>query len=413
VHHNPWVALDATTDRRRLAGDLARAHFEHLSGGKLSPLIRRVIERSWRRSSDAGVDPDHGIAPRSMPAEAALDRWERHPLYGSVPLLRELLADVRDDAQQVVLVCDADGTLLWIDGEPAVLDAAHGINLAPGAVWAEADAGTNAMGTALATRHPVQVFSAEHFAAPVHEWTCAAAPVRDPDNGETLGVIDLSGELSTAHPHSLALVSAAARMIELDLRRRALEPRNTVSVTARCAPELLVLGRDRAVLVRGGDRIELTPRHSEILVVLCGHPEGLSAEQLALELYGESGKPVSIRAELSRLRRIVGDRLKANPYRMEPPLRTDFAADPPGHGYAGSLLPASEVEAVRELRDAHDETARAAALEADDVEALAGWLDTPAGAQDIEAVRRLVALLSDSDRRRPAAVSRLQRLARA
>jgi transcriptional regulator of acetoin/glycerol metabolism len=41
--------------------------------------------------------------------------------------------------------------------------------------------------------------------------------VRDPETGETLGVLDLSGEIATAHPHSLALVEAAARMIEASL----------------------------------------------------------------------------------------------------------------------------------------------------------------------------------------------------
>ncbi|MDQ2760796.1 MAG: hypothetical protein M3Y17_10325 [Actinomycetota bacterium] len=50
-------------------------------------------------------------------------------------------------------MCDADGTILWIDGEPWVLDEAREINLTPGAGWSEAHAGTNAMVTGPSALH--------------------------------------------------------------------------------------------------------------------------------------------------------------------------------------------------------------------------------------------------------------------
>ena len=53
--------------------------------------------------------------------------------------------------------------------------------------------GTNAIGTALAIDHAVQVFSAEHFSAKQHTWWCSAAPIHDPATGAVLGVVDLSG----------------------------------------------------------------------------------------------------------------------------------------------------------------------------------------------------------------------------
>ena len=58
-----------------------------------------------------------------------------------------------------------------------MLYRANEIHLSLGAQCGEQAVGTNAMGTALAVDHPVQIFSAEHFAEPVHEWTCAAAPL--------------------------------------------------------------------------------------------------------------------------------------------------------------------------------------------------------------------------------------------
>lgn len=498
MQQNPWVALDATTDRRRLARALARARDAALGGGDLaSQPVREVIAASWARSGEAGVAPAGELAPRVLSADEAGDRWRTHPLAGGMPMLRTLLADVHDDSKQVVLVCDADGTILWIDGEPAVVDEAQGINLSIGAGWSERRAGTNAMGTALAVDHPVQVFSAEHYAQAVEGWTCSAAPVHDPETGEPVGVIDLSGEYATAHPHSLALVSAAAQMLEAGLARERAErnerlreryggavgagggqagalvsPTGRVLLSAepvwgrmarldvpaeggevalpggparaelvddgdayllwrtgvhaaRPAPALsrlavTALGRDRVCLSVDGGSVELTPRRSEILMLLLLEPAGMSAERLAVELYGDFGKPVSVRAELSRLRRMLGDRLEANPYRLRGAVTSDVAeverlmADgelgAALERYAGQLLPSSEVPGIVEARERIDWELREAVLRGGDPALLHAWLGTPSGRDDIVAARALVELLDPADDRRAGALSRLRRL---
>ena len=97
------------------------------------------------------------------------------------------------------------------------LRAAADMNFAEGTLWSEGGAGTNAIGTALAVDHAVQVFGPEHYSDPVQRWTCSAAPIHDPDTGEVIGVIDLTGDLSTVHPHSLAVATATARAVEASL----------------------------------------------------------------------------------------------------------------------------------------------------------------------------------------------------
>ena len=59
------------------------------------------------------------------------------------------------------------------------------------------------------------------------------------------------------------------------------------------------LGGDGARLFGDGRELTLSRRHSEIVVLLAAQPPGLSTEQLALELFGEAGKPVGVRAEVS------------------------------------------------------------------------------------------------------------------
>ena len=109
--------------------------------------------------------------------------------------------------------------LMTIEGSAQVrLRAAGDMNFAEGTLWSEGGAGTNAIGTAIALDHAVQVFGPEHFSDPVQRWTCSAAPIHDPDTGAVIGVIDLTGDLSTVHPHCLAVATATARAVEASLQ---------------------------------------------------------------------------------------------------------------------------------------------------------------------------------------------------
>ena len=213
-----WVGLQAGVDARKWAGLLQRAHTTAVHNGHVAPIVREVIADSWERCTETGVDPGEFGAPLLMEPDDAGERWREHPLARSTAILRTVLGDLLFDAQHIVVVSDADGCLLWADGHPDVLKASERIHFTPGHGWSEAAAGTNAVGTALAADHAVQVFSAEHYRSEVHPWQCSGAPVHDPETGATLGVIDVTGRFETAHPHNLALVQLAARLVEEQLR---------------------------------------------------------------------------------------------------------------------------------------------------------------------------------------------------
>ncbi len=121
------------------------------------------------------------------------------------------------------------------------------------------------------------------------------------------------------------------------------------------------LGRER---VRGsleGRPFELTKRHSEILVVLAMHPDGLSESALGAALYGSQTKRVTIRAELSRLRKLLGPVVTTPPYRLLADVRADFLeverlltcgkSAPAVQLDHGPLLPGSSAPAVVAARE--------------------------------------------------------------
>jgi hypothetical protein len=189
-----------------------------LSGGTGPLAPRSLVSASWERSLAAHIDPDSRTPPVVVPDTELPDLRAAHPLNAVLPLLRSTLVSIADEAMHVMLVTDADGTILWREGAAKLLHSADGVGLQPGTRWSEDSIGTNAMGTTLAVDRPVQIHSAEHLVRTYHAWTCAASPVHDPDTGAILGAIDISGPLHTVHPAMMQLVSATAQLAENQLR---------------------------------------------------------------------------------------------------------------------------------------------------------------------------------------------------
>lgn len=218
---NPWLAVDERTPpktRARLLRTAWEGFVDAGSGGSEPATVRPPIAASWERCQDAGVAfQGDAVAPVVADEDETAARWSAHPLQAVRPLIDECLSPIMDGSHLVV-VADARGMLLWIDGPATVRRAAEAMNFTPGTLWSEDGAGTNAVGTALAADHGVQVFAAEHFHEQVQTWTCSACPVHDPDSGELLGVIDLTSRMSTVHPHALSVAVATARAVEMQLR---------------------------------------------------------------------------------------------------------------------------------------------------------------------------------------------------
>ncbi|MGW1391395.1 GAF domain-containing protein [Streptomyces nigra] len=407
---DPWVALEPGTDPAEHVRVLRRAHETFTAVGTVPRPVRAVVADSWRRSARAGVGPDGTASVELADGDLGTYRAE-HPLARVMPLFRELMGTFAADGEHLLAVCDAHGRLLWVEGHPATRRKADRMNFVPGARWAETAVGTNAPGTAVAVDRPVQVFAAEHFIRRVQPWTCAAAPVHDPRTGRVLGAVDITGGDGLAHPHSLGFVQAVARAAESHLAL--LGPQDD-SVGA---PELTALGRDEAQLLVAGRRIRLSRRHSEIVVLLARHPEGLTGDELLCALYeDESVTPVTLRAELARLRRTLGPTLLGSrPYRLLVPVESDVAVverrleagavTAAATAYAGPLLPGSQAPAVVRLRRRLADGLRTALIARRDPDLLADWAHASWGEDDLDVWRALATV-----RPTPAVRSRLAAL---
>ncbi len=185
-----------------------------------------------------------------------------------------------------------------------------------------------------------------------------------------------------------------------------------------------MLGADRPEARLNGRPIRLTLRHADLLAVLAMHPAGLTAEQLATQLYGPSGNPVSVRAEVHRLRAQLGGHvLPTQPYRLAATVRADFRqvraalaegrVDEALDGYRGALLPRSEAPAIRDARDELAAALRRAVLSRRDPHALQRLMSIEDFAEDAELAEALLRALPRTDARRALVLTRLARADRA
>jgi hypothetical protein len=413
------LAVPAGEDLRSATLRLSRAREGFMASRSVPSGVRPVVAASWRRCARADLSPDGRLPPVRLDTAGLAERRSGHPLAALLPVFRELLGGQCEDRDHIFAVMDQAGTLLWVEGDSATLRRAAGMNFVAGAGWSEADAGTNAPGTALAAMRPVQIIAAEHYNALVHRWSCAAAPVRDPASGQVLGVIDITGGESVASPYALGLVRVAARVAEAELARRGAPagagwcPLIVPGEDARLAPgaiRLAALGRDNVLAEVDGRTVQLRPRHSEIAVLLALAAGGLPGPRLAVRLSEEEIHPVTLRAEMSRLRTVLGgEPLGSHPYAFRRPVTLDFTAvlGLLGQGrvaeavaaYRGPLLPYSEAPAIVEHRAALDRQLRAEVLASGDAALLRHWVSAGWGADDVEAWQALARALPGAAQR--------------
>ncbi len=169
---------------------------------------------SHERCQVFGLSPLQRADMSCLSAENLLEVRHRNARLCAQALpVMEMLYEQLIHAHSMVLLTDASGVVLHALGDPAFLERAQRVALRPGAIWSEAVKGTNAVGTALMNEAPTFVNGQDHYLREFHFLTCSAAPFFD-HKGALLGVINVSGDRRSYHPHTLALATMAARMIE-------------------------------------------------------------------------------------------------------------------------------------------------------------------------------------------------------
>ncbi len=176
-----------------------------------------MIEESHRRSASFGLTPESEPDYSPILKADLTCRIEQNRGLASYALpVMETLYEQIVNTHSMVILTDAQGTILQSMGDDDFIEKADRVALCPGVAWSEQSKGTNAIGTAIAERAPTLVHADQHYLAINHFLTCSAAPIMD-HQGKLIGVLDVTGDHRSFHKHTMALVRMSAQMIENQL----------------------------------------------------------------------------------------------------------------------------------------------------------------------------------------------------
>ncbi|MBL8446532.1 MAG: sigma-54-dependent Fis family transcriptional regulator [Zoogloeaceae bacterium] len=173
---------------------------------------RRVL-RSWERCRSRGLDclgDSVGVVSANVLREAR-DR-NGFLLSHARGILNHLYEQIRSTGS-VVILSDSVGMILESLGDPDFVAQANRAELQPGASWDETGRGTNAIGTSLSERVPIEIVGSEHFLDRNGFLTCSASPIFDAHE-RLMGVLDISGDYRAYQRHTLGLVRMTTNILE-------------------------------------------------------------------------------------------------------------------------------------------------------------------------------------------------------
>jgi signal transduction histidine kinase len=215
------LSIASSAEIEHTARQLKVTREEFLAAGILPQHPPRpMILESWQRCCAMQVNPSLRYAPLAVTHEVQLChlREASQLLMRAARPVMSYLSDFLADSGYVIVLSDADGCLLEVIGDAGTRRRLARIDFVPGGDWSEGAAGTNALGTALADGHVMQLLGAEHYCAGWQDLTCTAAPIRHPLSGEIMGILDVTGNYRLIRPFLSSFLAAMALQVQQEMR---------------------------------------------------------------------------------------------------------------------------------------------------------------------------------------------------
>lgn len=183
----------------------------------LQTVVRRQILDSWSRCQSMGINPEQKQARTALTSFELEKLLSESDLYLAAKPIINHIYDTLIGTGYLITLNDESGKMIYLKGEPDIMRKMEKMNFSPGMDWSEEAAGTNAIGTSIISKKPIQVFSAEHFCEGFHPMTCSSSPIFHPYTKNIIGAIDFTGLWPSTQPHTLGLAVSLAQMIEQQL----------------------------------------------------------------------------------------------------------------------------------------------------------------------------------------------------
>ncbi|UZW16203.1 sigma 54-interacting transcriptional regulator [Clostridium pasteurianum] len=186
---------------------------EFVNHNRVSKDMRQDILNSWMRCKGLNVNPNMGEGKKVSieKLNRILDN-KKELIQIALPVMLDLYNLLKESNYSIILT-DENAVILKVIGNETIMDENRKLSFLKGCCWLEKDVGTNAIGTSIYLNKPMQILGAEHYCKKQHQWTCSASPIHDSE-GNIIGCINLSGNFSNFHSHTIGIVVEAADTIQ-------------------------------------------------------------------------------------------------------------------------------------------------------------------------------------------------------
>lgn len=188
--------------------------------------MKRFIHESHKRSEEYGINREERMADhvKLSPAELEAKKIVIKDLLEVVTATIEEFYELMSPDDFMVALADNEGYILHFGGSEAIKSMCIDRNCSPGYRWTEKDVGTTAISLCLKMQVSIQLNDRDHYCKRAHGLTSSAAPIFG-HQGVLQGILVISGDTRLVHPHTLIMITSAARSIERHMRllRRNLE----------------------------------------------------------------------------------------------------------------------------------------------------------------------------------------------
>lgn len=218
--YNPYISVFSTKnllDKTRELNSIWERFITKSSTNLFPEKVRKNVLDSWNRCLEQEINPKQLQANSASPDFDLHQRLKESELYQvAKPIIDDMFHKLMG-TRSLFTLSDERSHIIYVKGEKQLLREAEKMNFAPGMDWSESSIGTNAIGTSILTKSPIQILSAEHFCQGCHPWACASSPIIHPFTQQVIGAIDFTGFWEEAHPHTLGFAVSIAQAIEKQL----------------------------------------------------------------------------------------------------------------------------------------------------------------------------------------------------
>ncbi|SDM37879.1 PAS domain S-box-containing protein/diguanylate cyclase (GGDEF) domain-containing protein [Psychrobacillus sp. OK028] len=180
------------------------------------------ITESKRICRVAGMDPNEVSRPKTLLSDVEFEQKRKSysEILSVVSFFSNKLLDSLKGTPILVVVSDATGYLLEIEGDETIKSTIEQFGIKPGSLFRQEDTGTNVISLSLQQKHPISIIGEQHFHTFLHSIACYGTAFHYTDDNDLLGSVSIMMPIQFQNELFLTMLSQAVDSIERELLLR-------------------------------------------------------------------------------------------------------------------------------------------------------------------------------------------------